>query len=97
MCGRFTLQTPETQIRKAFNLQNAEQLGLSQRYNIAPSQDIPIIRDTEDGHEMTLAQWGLVPHWTKETTSKNATINSRLDTDAEKPTDTTPSPTHAHP
>ena len=63
MCGRFTLQTPEAQIRKAFHLQNTEPLGLNPRYNIAPSQDIPIIRDTGNGHELVLAKWGLVPHW----------------------------------
>jgi putative SOS response-associated peptidase YedK len=38
MCGRFTLQTPEDQIRKVFNLQNTEPLGLNPRYNIAPSE-----------------------------------------------------------
>ena len=66
MCGRFTLQTPEAQIRKAFNLPMGDQLGLSPCYNIAPSQDIPIIRDTENGHELVMAKWGLVPHWSKE-------------------------------
>ena len=52
MCGRFTLQTAEAQIRKAFNLQIAEQPGLSPCYNIAPSQDIAIIRDTEAEQEL---------------------------------------------
>ena len=90
MCGRFTLQTPEAQIRKAFNLQITEQLSLSPRYNIAPSQNVPIIRDTEDGHEMTLTQWGLVPHWSKESKTKYSTINARIETVAEKPTYRTP-------
>ena len=90
MCGRFTLQTPEAQIRKAFNLPMGDQLGLSPRYNIAPSQDIPIIRDTKDGHELILVQWGLVPHWSKESKTKYSTINARIESVAEKPTYRTP-------
>ena len=90
MCGRFTLQTPEAQIRKAFHLQNTEPLGLNPRYNIAPSQDIPIIRNTEAGHELVMAKWGLVPHWSNEPKTKYSTINARLETVAEKPTYRTP-------
>ena len=86
MCGRFTLQTPETNIREVFNLPIGVKLGLKPRYNIAPSQDIPIIRDTKDGPELTLARWGLVPHWSKEPTTKYSTINARIETVAEKPT-----------
>ena len=90
MCGRFTLQTPESQIRKAFHLPIGEQLGLTPRYNISPSQDIPIIRNTDNGHELSMARWGLVPHWSKEPKTKYSTINARIETVAEKPTYRTP-------
>ena len=90
MCGRFTLHTPESRIAEAFNLQNTEPLGLNPRYNIAPSQDIPIIRDTDDGREMILARWGLVPAWSKEPKTRYSTINARIESVAEKPTYRTP-------
>jgi len=90
MCGRFTLQSPEALIRKAFNLPAGDMLGLSPRYNIAPSQDIPIIRDTKKGPELVLAKWGLIPHWSKESNTKYSTINARIETVAEKPTYRTP-------
>jgi len=90
MCGRFTLQTPEIKIREAFNLPIGDKLGLSPRYNIAPSQDIPIIRNTEDGQELVLAKWDLIPHWSKESKTKYSTINARIETVAEKPTFSTP-------
>ena len=77
-------------IRKAFNLRNAVQLNLQPRYNIAPSQDISIIRDAEEGHALTLARWGLIPHWSKEPKTKYSTINARIETVAEKPTYRTP-------
>jgi putative SOS response-associated peptidase YedK len=90
MCGRFTLHTPEAQIREAFNLDHTEPLGLNPCYNVAPSQQIPVIRDTESSREMVLAQWGLVPNWSKEPKTKYPTINARIESVAEKPTYRTP-------
>lgn len=90
MCGRFTLHTPESRIREVFNLERSPLLGLNPRYNIAPSQQVPIIRDTEAGLEMVMARWGLVPHWSKEPKSRYSTINARIESVAEKPTYRTP-------
>jgi putative SOS response-associated peptidase YedK len=90
MCGRFTLHTPESQIREAFHLENTEPLGLEHRYNIAPSQQIPIIRDTDNNREMVMAQWGLIPAWSKESKTKYSTINARIESVADKPTYRTP-------
>jgi putative SOS response-associated peptidase YedK len=86
MCGRFSLHTPEPQIREAFSLEHTEPLGPKPRYNIAPSQDIPIIRDTESGHELTMARWGLIPGWSKEPKTRYSTINARIESVAEMPT-----------
>ena len=99
MCGRFTLHTPESRIRVAFNLEQAEPLGLEPRFNIAPSQPVPIIRDTDAGREMVLAKWGLVPHWSKEPKTKYSTINARIETVAEKPVlpDSLQAPALPHP
>ena len=90
MCGRFSLHKPESQIREAFNLEHTEPVGLEPRYNIAPSQDVPIIRDTETSREMVMAQWGLIPNWSKESKTKYSTINARIESVAEKPTYRTP-------
>ena len=88
MCGRFTLHTPTAQIEDAFHLKSG--LELRPRYNIAPSQDIPIIRDTEIEREMAMARWGLIPSWSKESKTKYSTINARIESVAEKPTYRTP-------
>jgi len=90
MCGRFTLHTPEAQIREAFHLEDTELLDLNPSYNIAPTQDIPIIRDTETSREMGIARWGLIPSWSKEPKTKYSTINARIESVAEKPTYRTP-------
>ena len=90
MCGRFTLHTPKSRLLEAFHLAPTAHLGLMPRYNIAPSQPVPIIRDTEAGREMVLARWGLIPHWSKEPKTKYSTINARIETVAEKPVYRTP-------
>jgi len=86
MCGRFTLHTPETRIRDVFGLEHREPLGLTPRYNIAPSQDVPIIRGSGTDREMVTARWGLIPHWSETPVTKYSTINARIETVAEKPT-----------
>jgi putative SOS response-associated peptidase YedK len=85
MCGRFTLHTPESRLWEAFHLEQSAPLGLKPRYNIAPTQPVPIIRDTEAGREMVMARWGLVPHWSKEPRTTYSTINARIETVAVKP------------
>ena len=76
MCGRFTLHTPESRLREVFKLDQSESLGLVPRYNIAPSQLVPMIRDTDAGREMVMTTWGLVPHWSKESNTRYSTINA---------------------
>jgi putative SOS response-associated peptidase YedK len=90
MCGRFTLHTPAAQIKEAFHLPDIPAQELKPRYNIAPSQDIPIIRDTDTGREIVMARWGLIPSWSKASKSKYSTINARIESVAEKPTYRTP-------
>lgn len=90
MCGRFTLHTTAAQIKVAFNLPDIPAREFTPRYNIAPSQNIPIIRDTETGQEMVMARWGLIPAWSKESRTKYSTINARIESVAEKPAFRTP-------
>jgi putative SOS response-associated peptidase YedK len=89
MCGRFTLHTPEPRVRAAFRVEAGESGSsrhiLQPRYNIAPSQDIAIVRDTGSGRELVMARWGLVPYWSKAPQTKYSTINARIESIAEKP------------
>lgn len=40
-------------------------LNLQPRYNIVPTQDVPVVRSTrkDGGRELVLMRWGLVPFW----------------------------------
>jgi len=84
MCGRFGLWAEPGQIESNFKVQLPHSLPL--RYNIAPSQEIPAIRLSNDGErELAMLRWGLVPFWAKEQSTKYKMINARADTVFTKP------------
>jgi putative SOS response-associated peptidase YedK len=83
MCGRFALKHPRA-LKEAFGL--AEMPELKPRYNIAPSQDIAIIRLSPAGRRLTLAFWGLIPSWAKESDRSYSAFNARAETVDSKPT-----------
>ncbi|MFH0876115.1 MAG: SOS response-associated peptidase [archaeon] len=82
MCGRYSL----FQISQTLNrwMVEAEQ-PLKPRYNIAPSQEVPIITNVEP-HKITMARFGMIPEWSKDGKIDFATINARVETITEKAT-----------
>ncbi|MDD1630476.1 MAG: SOS response-associated peptidase, partial [Methylococcaceae bacterium] len=58
---------------------------LSPHYNVAPSQNIPIVRDEGEKRHFALARWGLIPHWAKDMKIGYSTINARAETVSSKP------------
>lgn len=83
MCGRFYLDAPDEMVMTHFGLEGG--IHLAPRYNIAPSQDIAIVRAGSHGREMVLARWGLVPAWSKQEKTRYSMINARAETIADKP------------
>lgn len=87
MCGRFTLTDPSRLDTEAVRaaLLGAALPPLAPRYNIAPTQPVPLVRDTPEGREVVLASWGLIPAWAKDRAIGNKLANARGETLAEKP------------
>jgi len=83
MCGRFVQKGPGTLAKK---LGAEPPTGLFPRYNVAPSQDVMIVRPVGTGREAVLARWGLVPAWTADPSLSLAPINARCETAESKPT-----------
>jgi len=83
VCGRFNLTAPGDEIAEAFGLDDVP--DLAPRYNIAPSQDIAVVRlDPEDQQRrLTLLKWSLVPQGSLE--GERGFINARAETAWEKP------------
>jgi putative SOS response-associated peptidase YedK len=57
------------------------------RYNIAPTQPVPIIRQNpkEPRRELSLVRWGLIPSWAKDMSGAAMMINARSETAVTKP------------
>lgn len=85
MCGRYTLTSRPQTIATFFGLDAVP--DLEPRYNIAPGQQVAIIRPGGDdgAMECTLAKWGLIPSWAKDLSIGYKTINARSEEVADKP------------
>lgn len=85
MCGRYRLTAKERYIRDHFDLN--EDPSWAPRWNIAPTQQVPIIRQhpKEPKRTYSLVRWGLIPYWAKDRSIEFKTINAMSETAAEKP------------
>ncbi len=84
MCGRFVLTTTTEQLQQTFGVSDISDMG--PRYNIAPTQDVLVIRQNAGGERYAnMLRWGLVPHWAKDASVGNKMINARSETVHEKP------------
>jgi putative SOS response-associated peptidase YedK len=84
MCGRFTLQIPPELLAEIFGI--LEIPVFPARYNIAPTQQAPVIRQAGDGrNHCAVMRWGLIPSWAKDPSIGNRMINARSETVVGKP------------
>lgn len=85
MCGRYTLVTHQEQLAEEFEILDVE--AMLQRFNIAPTQMVPVVRVAADTHarRLDMLRWGLIPHWAKDPSIGSRMINARSEGAAEKP------------
>ena len=82
MCGRFVITSAPEALRQLFGY--LEQPNFPPRYNISPTQPIPVVvRD--DGRHFRLMRWGLWPAWVKDPRKFALLFNARAETVKEKP------------
>jgi putative SOS response-associated peptidase YedK len=78
MCGRFVITSAPDAIRRL--LRYEEQPNFPPRYNVAPTQPIPIVRLDHHGmRRFALVRWGLIPSWVKDPKRFSLLINARLE------------------
>ena len=83
MCGRYVIiSTPEA-IRALFGY--GEQPNFPPRYNVAPTQPVPIVRLVDGKRSFVLMRWGLMPSWVKDPKTFPLLINARGESVLEKP------------
>ncbi|GFO67146.1 DUF159 family protein [Geomonas limicola] len=84
MCGRFTLFLPPGLLAELFGV--VEPGCVPDRYNIAPTQLVTVIRQVEPGvNRLDQLHWGLIPPWAKDPSIGSRMINARGETLEEKP------------
>jgi putative SOS response-associated peptidase YedK len=88
MCGRYVLRVVLKNFRRDFELgfdvdDSDVPMEVRPRFNIAPTQMVPVIRVVDGKRWLSLVRWGLIPHWAKEV--KKPQINARGETIFEKP------------
>ncbi|MFZ3321484.1 MAG: SOS response-associated peptidase [Usitatibacter sp.] len=84
MCSRYFLDADGNVIAYTFCVPLNERVR--RRFNIAPTQEAPIVRVSPEGpREMAMLRWGLVPSWSKDLGAGTKMINARGESVAEKP------------
>ena len=84
MCSRYSLTSPAEAVRSYFKVAASD--DFPPRYNIAPTQPVPIVRTSFAGErELVLVRWGLIPGWVKDPRAFTTLLNARSETVVEKP------------
>jgi putative SOS response-associated peptidase YedK len=83
MCGRYVITSAPAAIRALFGY--PEQPNFPARYNVAPTQPIPIVRLAEGQRQFVLMRWGLIPAWVKDPKGFSLLINARAESVLDKP------------
>jgi putative SOS response-associated peptidase YedK len=84
MCSRYFLDADGNVIAYTFSVPVHDRIR--KRFNIAPTQEAPVVRTAESGaREVAMLRWGLVPSWARDLSIGNRMINARSETAAEKP------------
>ena len=89
MCGRYTIATAPELLKRLFRF-SGPLPNFPPRYNVAPTQFVPIVRLAKGKESASTAQrelarvrWGLIPSWDKDVSS--GYTNARAERIAEKP------------
>src|SRR5437588_13024146 len=81
MCGRYTLTTQEhivEDLEASLDPDVERNEWWKPRFNVAPTQDAPVVRLRDGVRTMEMMRWGLVPFWAKEKKAP-LMINARVE------------------
>lgn len=84
MCSRYFLDADGNIIAFTFRVPASDRIR--KRFNIAPTQEAPVIRAAKDGaREVAMLRWGLVPFWARDPKIGTTMINARSEGVEAKP------------
>jgi putative SOS response-associated peptidase YedK len=91
MCGRYVIRHDPQALAEWYKLEHSEtprdlQDIFRARFNIAPTQGVPIVREREivrlgsaGQREIVMVRWGLIPIWVKDPSIGKPMINARAE------------------
>jgi putative SOS response-associated peptidase YedK len=83
MCGRFVITSAPEALRRLFGY--IDQPNFPPRYNVAPTQPVPVVIVENGLRHFRLMRWGLIPAWVKDPRGFALLINARAETVLDKP------------
>jgi putative SOS response-associated peptidase YedK len=83
MCARYVITSPAAAIRVLFGY--TERPDFPPRYNVAPTQPIPVVRLTDGKRSLALMRWGFLPAWVKDPRRFSLLVNARGESVLDKP------------
>ena len=83
MCGRFVITSTPEALRKLFGY--ADQPNMPPRYNVAPTQPVPVVLSERGTRRLLLMRWAFLPAWSKDPKKFGLVINARAESITEKP------------
>ena len=83
MCGRYLITSAPEAFRRLFRYR--AQPNFPPRYNVAPTQPVPIVRLVDGKRQFALVRWGLIPPWVKDPQRFSLLLNARCESVHDKP------------
>ncbi|MFP4590143.1 MAG: SOS response-associated peptidase [Halolamina sp.] len=84
MCGRTSLAVDVGRLANRFGALPRDGVEITERYNIAPGDDLATIQN-DAPEEIDTLEWGFIPNWAGDPDDVPNPINARSETAAEKP------------
>ncbi|MFC4106941.1 SOS response-associated peptidase [Micromonospora zhanjiangensis] len=81
MCGRYATTRSAADLSALFESSDETGGRLVADFNVAPTDPVPMVRNSQvDGRMLTVARWGLVPSWARDSRGAARMINARAET-----------------
>jgi putative SOS response-associated peptidase YedK len=85
MCGRYGAYYTGSQLASRWQLVAPILEEYQPRYNVAPTDEMPLVWESGGEWRVEPMRWGLVPFWAKDLKIGSSLINARAETVREKP------------
>ena len=78
MCGRFSITGDLDFYAEYFGVDDVLTERLEKSWNVAPTDPVYVIRESDGRRQLGSMRWGLIPHWAKDI--RSIQINARSET-----------------